>query len=392
MLVRRAYKTELDPNDKQRTLLAKHAGTARFAWNWGLARRIDEYKTTGKSSNAIEQHRQLNELKLTDLSWMYEVSKCAPQEALRDLDKAFRNFFEKRTKHPRFKSKRRGLGGFRLTGSITVEAGRIKLPRLGWLRLKESGYLPTDAKINSVTVKERAGRWFVSIQVEEDIVVPENQGAVIGLDLGLSSLVVGSDGSSLPPPKPLVRSLKRLRRLSRCHARKRKGSANRRKSARRLARLHYRVACRRTDYLHKATTRLARGKSVIVVESLNVSGMLQNRSLARSISDAGWSELLRQLGYKVTWYGSRLVEAGRFYPSTKTCSACGLVKDAMPLSERVYRCAGCGMEINRDLNAARNLEKLATASSVGSGLRPNACGDGPSGLSARQEPGISATW
>lgn len=384
MLVLRAYKTELDPNNVQRTLLAKHAGAARFTWNWALNRRIEEYKLTGKSSNAIEQHRQLNALKPTDFPWMYEVSKCAPQEALRDLDKAFRNFFAKRAKHPRFKSKKRGLGGFRLTGSIAVEAGRIKLPRIGWLRLKESDYLPTDAKINSVTVKERAGRWFVSVQVEEQIAVSENQGPAIGLDLGLKSFVVGSDGSSLEAPKPLLRSLRRLQRLSRQHSRKQKGSMNRSKSAKRLAKLHYRIGCQRADFLHKATSELAKTKSVIVVEDLNVGGMLKNRCLARSISDAGWSEFVRQLEYKSAWNGGRVVKAGRFFPSTKTCSACGMVKDEMPLSERTYCCDGCGLVIDRDVNAARNLLSLSTGSSPGF----EACGDSPLGGSVKQEPSV----
>ena len=383
MKILRAYKTEFDPNNVQRTLLAKHAGAARFTWNWALNRRIEEYKLTGKSSNAIEQHRQLNSLKPTDFPWMYEVSKCAPQEALRDLDKAFRNFFAKRAKHPRFKSKKHGLGGFRLTGSITIETDRIKLPRIGWLRLKESNYLPTDAKINSVTVKERAGRWFVSVQVEEQIAVSESQGPAIGLDLGLKSFVVGSDGSSLEAPKPLLRSLRRLQRLSRQHSRKQKGS-NRRKSAKRLARLHYRIGCQRADFLHKATSELAKTKSVIVVEDLNVGGMLKNHCLARSISDAGWSEFVRQLEYKTAWNGGSVVKAGRFYPSTKTCSACGMVKDAMPLSERTYCCDGCGLVIDRDVNAARNLLSLSSASSA----RFQACGDLPLGGSAKQEPSV----
>lgn len=384
MLVLRAYKTELDPNNVQRTLLAKHAGAARFTWNWALNRRIEEYKLTGKSSNAIEQHRQLNSLKPTDFPWMYEVSKCAPQEALRDLDKAFKNFFAKRSRHPRFKSKKRGLGGFRLTGSITIEAGRIKLPRIGWLRLKEVGYLPTDAKISSVTVKERAGRWFVSVQVEEQIAVSENQGPAIGLDLGLKSFVVGSDGSSLDAPKPLLRSLRRLQRLSRRHSRKQKGSMNRRRSAKRLAKLHYRISCQRADFLHKATSELAKTKSVIVVEDLNVGGMLKNHCLARSISDAGWSEFVRQLEYKATWNGGSVVKAGRFYPSTKTCSACGMVKGEMPLSERTYCCDGCGLVIDRDVNAARNLLSLSSASSA----RFQACGDSPLGGSMKQEPSV----
>lgn len=384
MKILKAYKTELDPNNVQRTLLAKHAGAARYTWNWALNRRVEEYKLTGKSSNAIEQHRQLNSLKPIDFPWMYEVSKCAPQEALRDLDKAFKNFFAKRSRHPRFKRKNRGLGGFRLTGSITIEAGRIKLPRIGWLRLKESDYLPTDAKINSVTIKERAGRWFVSVQVEEQIAVSENQGPAIGLDLGLKSFVVGSDGSSLEAPKPLLRSLRRLQRLSRQHSHKQKGSMNRRKSAKRLAKLHYRISCQRADFLHKATSDLTKTKSVIVVEDLNVGGMLKNHCLARSISDAGWSEFVRQLEYKAAWHGSKIVKAGRFYPSTKTCSACGMVKDEIPLSERTYCCDGCGLVLDRDVNAARNLLSLSTGSSSGF----QACGDSPLGGSAKQEPSV----
>ena len=392
MWIRRSYKVELDISNKQRTLLKKHAGVARFAFNWGLARRIDEYRSTGQSSNAIEQHKQLNAVKRAQFPWMYEVSKCAPQESLRDLDRAFKHFFRRckagdsNPGFPRFKNKKRGSGGFRLTGRFSVESRRIKLPRIGWLRLRESGYVPTDAKIDCVTVKERAGRWFISVQVQELRAVSMNHGPAIGLDVGLSSLVVGSDGSRLPPPKPLVRSLKRLQRLARRCANKRIGSANRRKSASKLAKLHYRVACQRSDVLHKATTRLAKTKSVIVVETLNVSGMLKNRSLARGIADASWSELVRQLTYKCEWYGSRLVKADRFFPSTKTCSGCGTVKDAVPLSERVYCCDGCGLVIDRDLNAAKNLLKLATASSVGRGPRPKACGDRLFGRSEKQEP------
>lgn len=384
MLVDRYYKTEIDPNNVQRTILAKHAGAARFTWNWALNRRMEEYKLTGRSSSAIDQHRQLNTLKAIEFPWMYDVSKCAMQESLRDLDKAFKNFFSGRTGYPKFKGKKHGLGGFRLTGAIHVEPDRIKLPRIGLLRLKESDYIPTIAKVKSVTVKERAGRWFVSVQVEEDIVVPENQGPAVGIDLGLKSLIVDSDGGSIPPPKPLFKSFKRLRRLSKRHSRKKKGSMNRRKSARKLARLHYRVACQRSDCLHKITTRLAKTKSVIVIEDLNISGMVRNHCLARSISDAGWSELVRRLEYKTKWYGSKLVKADRFFPSTKMCSGCGHVKDEMSLAERVYRCDYCGLVMDRDVNAAKNLLNQSTVSSTGF----QACGDSPLGGSMKQEPSV----
>ena len=386
MNIHKAYKTELDPTVPQQVLLVKHADTARFAWNWGLARRIEEYKLTGKSSNAIEQHRQLNALKRTDFPWMYEVSKCAPQAALQDIDKAFKNFWAKRARYPKFKSRYRAPYTFRLNGSIRVEPSRMKLPRIGWLRLKESGYLPLNAKINSATVREQAGRWFVSIQVEEEIVVPENQGPAVGLDLGLKSFVAGSDGLTLEAPKPLLHSLKRLRILSRRHSRKEKGSTNRKKSALRLAKLHYRIGCQRKDFLHKATSDLAKNKSVIVVEDLNVSGMVKNRHLSRSISDAGWSEFVRQLEYKASWYGSTVTKADRFFPSTKTCSGCGTVKDEMPLSERTYHCDRCGLILDRDVNASRNLLSLSTGSSSGF----EACGDLPLGESMKQEPSIVA--
>lgn len=384
MRLNKSYKTEIAPNNVQWTLLLKHAGVARFAWNWALARRIEEYKLTGKSSGYSEQNRQLNAIKRDEFPWMYEVSKCAAQESLLNLDDAFQKFFSKRAKYPRFKSKKRGVGGFRLKGSFAVTSRMIRLPRIGWLRLKESNYIPTDAKINSVTVKERAGRWFVSVQVEEEISVPENQGPAIGLDLGLKSFVVGSDGSSLDAPKPLLRSLKRLRVLSRRHSRKQKGSMNRRKAAKRLTRLHYRISCRRADFLHKATSDLAKTKSVIVVEDLNVRGMVRNRRLSRAISDAGWSEFVRQLEYKTTWNGGKVIKADRFFPSTKTCSACGTVKDEMSLSERTYHCEHCGLTLDRDLNAARNLLSLSTEGSSGF----EACGDSPLGGSAKQELNI----
>ncbi|MBM3239258.1 transposase [Candidatus Poribacteria bacterium] len=209
MIVLRADKTDLALNNKQRTSLAQHAGTARFAYNWGLSRKIETFKSGQKTPTAIELHRELNSLKKTDFPWMYEVSKCAPQEALRHLDKAFANFFRRvatkrgsatalstqkagmftgKVGFPKFNSKKPGQGSFRLTGSIRIEVKRIKLPRLGWLRLKESGYLPTDGiKILNATVSERAGRWFVSVQVEHEVVVEKARGEPCGVDLGINS-------------------------------------------------------------------------------------------------------------------------------------------------------------------------------------------------------------
>jgi len=374
MIIYRAYRTELDPNNRQRTLLLKSAGVARFAWNWGLHRRIQQYRATGRYENAIEQSRILNRYKKIFYPWMYEVSKCCAQEALRDLDRAFKNFFEGRAKFPKFKSKKRGVRSFRLTWRIKVFYDRIQLPRLGKIKLKEKGYLPVDTKILSATVSERAGRWFVSITVEQEIDVPKNNGPIVGVDLGIATMATVSDGTVFSNPRVLRRYERKLKRLQRSLSRKKKGSSNRAKVRNRLARLHLKIANIRKDAIHKATTWLARTKSVIVVEDLRVSGMAKNHHIAKAVYDVGMYEFRRQLEYKTRWYGSRLIVADRFYPSTKTCSSCGYAVREMPLSERVFRCPRCGLEINRDLNAAINLKKIGMVA-ASSAETLNACGE-----------------
>lgn len=362
MKVNCSYRYELDPNVQQRTLLVKHAGAARFAYNWGLAQRIALYQQTKTSTNAIEQHRELNRLKKTQYPWLYEVSKCAPQEALRDLDRAFANFFRglKTGRHvgfPRFRKKGRD-DRFRLTGAIRVMGRAVQLPRLGRIRLKEEPQV--QGRILSATVSREADRWYVSLTVDRDLPDPEPvRGPAIGIDVGLHhfATVVGDDGTvaKVEAPRPLQRTLRLLRRRQRQHSRKRNGSKNRRKSALRLARLHRRVRNIRRDFLHKLTTRLAKTKSVIVVEDLNVSGLLQTPHLARHIADSGWGEFRRMLAYKCPWYGSQLLVANRYYPSSKTCSACGHVLEALPLDAREWDCPVCGTHHDRDVNAAQNL-------------------------------------
>lgn len=392
MKIQRGYKTELDLNDRQRTACLRHAGAARFAYNWGLQRKMDAYQAGQPIPTAIDLHRELNARKKTAWPWLYEVSKCAPQEALRDLDRAFAHFFRRvelqkqgqqngPVGFPCFKSRKRGVGSFRLTGSIRVFPDRIQLPRLGRLRLKERGYLPSSGvKILSATVSERAGRWFVSLQVEEEIPdPPPAQGAPIGVDLGISTLATQSDGVTYANPRALTQAQQKLRRLQRQLARQQKGSRNREKTRRKIARLHYRIANIRRDALHQATSSIvaktkpaAERPSVVVIEDLNVSGMLQNHHLARAIADVGLYEFGRQLHYKATWAGSEIVVADRWYPSSKRCSRCGTLKAELDLSERMYECACCGLVMDRDLNAARNLVQLiSTASSAGS----NACGE-----------------
>jgi putative transposase len=374
MRLTRGYKTEIDLNNVQKTACLKHAGVARYTYNWGLRRYEEEYQAGRKAPNAISLHKELNILKETECPWMYEVSKCAPQESLRNLEKAFKNFFGKaklkaqgtyrgKLGYPRWKSKKQGIGSFRLTGAIHVFEDRIQLPRLGMLRLHEHGYIPTMAKVLSATVSEQAGHWFVSVQVEETVPDPiKATGPVIGIDVGIKALATVSNGTVIENPKALRSNLKKLRRVSRQHSRKHKGSANRAKATRKLARLHAHIANIRKDTLHKATSQMVmRTKSpeerpsVIVLEDLNVSGMLKNKRLSRAIADVGLSEFRRHIEYKAAQSGSTVQVVSRWHPSSKTCSSCGTIREALTLSERVFVCFDCGYVADRDYNAAKVL-------------------------------------
>lgn len=383
--INQAYRYELKPNDKQTGLLLQSCGVARFAWNWGLARRIalfEENDGRDKFTSAITQHRELNALKKSEFPWMYTASKCAPQEALRDLDKAFINFWRGRKTNRRVgfpKFKRKGVhDNFRLTGSIHILDDSVILPRLGKIGAKENtGKL--KGRVLSATVSREADRWFVSLGVErERMIPPRSDDGTVGIDLGINSFAVIYDGNNAEcvySPKPLESKIKRLRRLSRCHSRKQKGSNNRHKMALCLARLHRHIKNTRNDFLHKLTTSLAKTKSVIIIEDLNVKGMVRNHRLARSVADSGWGEFKRMIKYKTEWYGSKLLAVNRFEPTSKTCSECGAVNESLTLGDRRWVCMSCGVLHERDENAAKNirrlgLELLNTESSSGI----NACG------------------
>lgn len=389
-----AYKTELDPTRKQVATFLRHAGAARWAFNWGLQRKCESYKTWTASGrlgrlstpSAIDLHRELVILKKTPLEnggvpWMYEVSKWAPQQALRNLDRAYAEFFRRckgGSKHkgfPRFKSRKRGIGSFTLADrALRATETHVRLPKLGFIKLKERSYLPTSCvKILSATVSEKAGRWFVSLQVEQECELPPAPNRALGVDVGIKSLAVTSDGEAFANPKALRTAERRIRLAQKSVSRKVKGSANRRKAVHRLARQHYRVSCVRKDAIHKATSAITKRANVIVIESLNVAGMMKNHKLALAISDTGMSEFHRQLRYKAEWRGSTIIEADQFFPSSKRCSACGSVKESLSLAEREYACDLCGLTIDRDLNAAINLKNLAGSSPV-SACRPESAG------------------
>lgn len=414
VLVTQAYRFALDPTPARERALRSHAGAARFAWNWGLAACRDRYDTEGKWWSSTELHRLWNQVKKADpaLDWWNENSKCVYQEAFRDLDRALRDFVRSRKGarkgrplgFPRFKRRGRCRDSFRFGSGVMRCAGRtVTLPRLGTVATHESTRKLArrlengTARILSATVSRTAHRWFVSFTVQVDRASPERHarpGSVAGVDLGVTTLLTAVDErgtvTEIAGPKALRAGLRRLQRLGRAHSRTRPGSANRGKAARRLARHHARVTAVRIDALHKATTALATRYETVVVEDLNVTGMVANRRLARAVADQGFATVRRMLEYKTGWNGGDLVVADRWFPSSKICSGCGGRKPSLSLSERTFRCDVCGLVVGRDVNAAINLRDLAASGAE----RLNACGgDVRPGLAGRppvkQEPGTA---
>ncbi len=327
---------------------------------------------------------------------MYETSKCAPQEALRNLHRAFKNFYRglktgKKIGFPRFK--RRGVrDSFRLYGTIRFQKRAIQLPRIGKVRIKEKRKSYYSGRILSVTVRRQANRWFVSVAVEEDILDPQLvRGAPVGVDLGVKTLATLSDGTTFANSRALGSRLRKLKQLHKSLSRKKKGSKNREKAKLRLAKMYLRVFNIRQDTLHKLTTYLTKSHSKVVIEDLNVSWMLKNRRLARAIADVGFYEFRRQLKYKCQWYGSELIVVSRTFPSSKMCSQCGHRKKELSLAEREYHCDQCGFEIDRDLNAALNLVAVSlpeTENACGEEVRHSKSSEICHAASMKQEPNI----
>lgn len=381
--VRQAFKYELDPTNVQRSRLMSFCGTSRFAWNWGLEEVTRCLDAGERVPTAFDLNNLWNQRKQVDAPWWHEVSAHVPQQAFSDLHRALGAFWRQRAGFPRFKAKGRSKDSFRVR-DVKARERHALVPRIGWIRTKE----PTTklrGRITSATVSRVANRWFVSFAVEVDRAIPAKRtGPATGIDLGLTAFATLSDGTVIPHPKPYKAGLRKLRRLNKEVARKQEGSANRRKAVMKLARHHAKVANIRKDCISKATTELARTKPVLVIEDLHVAGMKRNRHLARAINDAGWGEFRRQLVYKAEWYGSALIIADRFMPSSKTCSECGWVKHDLTLKDREFRCEDCGIVLDRDLNAARNLQHVAASVSE----TINACGDGSSGPATSGETAV----
>lgn len=382
----RAYKLRLYPNASQRSELERSFGAARWTWNRSLEYRSKAYRRRGESVTGIDFSRLLTRLKQTDrYGWLKEVPATVLVAKLRDQDVAFRNFFAKRARYPRFK--KRGYAQsvtFQLdqrhaTKQAAWTAGSILLPKLG--AFKYRGHNHPRAMPKLVTIRRTAcGQYYASFAVEADIRVKPITGKMVGVDLGVKDLATLSDGAKIANPKHLNTNLRLLAHRQRTVSRRVKGSNRYHDARRRVARVHQRIRDSRRDALHKLTTMLTNENQVVCIEDLNVKGMVRNRRLARSIADASFAELRRQLEYKSAWYGRTLLVVDQWFPSSKLCSDCGHKLDEMNLSVRQWACPKCGAEHDRDENAAVNIlhEGLKQLEPAGSwGLRVEGSSAGP---------------
>ncbi|MBN6051705.1 transposase [Nonomuraea sp. RK-328] len=356
--VKRAYKYRFYPTPEQAEQLARTFGCVRLVYNKTLAERTRAYTSEGRRVSYAESSAALTAWKKTgELAFLNEVSSVPLQQALRHLQTAFANFFARRAKYPSFKSRKKSRASAEYTRSaFTWRDGRLTLAKMRQpLDIVWSRPLPEGARPSTVTVsQDAAGRWFVSVLVEETIRPLPPAADRVGIDTGITALAALSTGEKIVNPKHERADRRRLARAQRDLARKEKGSANRRKAKLKVARIHARITDRRRDFLHKLTTRLVRENQTVVIEDLAVRNMVKSHSLARAVCDASWRRMRSMLEYKAAWYGRELVVIDRWFPSSKMCSTCGAVQEKMPLAVRTWECA-CGALHDRDVNAAINI-------------------------------------
>jgi len=370
MKQKKAYKYRIYPTDEQKQMLAQTFGCCRYVYNWALRLKTDAYYQRGERMYYEHLSQALTSLKKQEESaWLNNVSSVPLQQALRHLERAFLNFFEGRAQYPTFKKKHGAQAATYASSAFKWDGTNLTLAKMDRpLDIHWSRPLPKGCKPTTITVtKDCSNRYFVSLLVEEDIQTLPVVNKQVGLDLGLKSMVITSDGQTYGNPKFFARDEKKLAQAQRRHAKKKKGSKNRAKAKLKVARVHARIADRRRDYQHKLSTHIIRENQIVCVEDLQVKNMVKNHRLAKAISDVGWSELVRQLEYKAEWYGRTLVKIDKFYPPSKRCFDCGHILDSLTLDIRHWVCPECGVEHERDINAAKNI--------VAAGLAVLACGE-----------------
>lgn len=357
-----SYKYRAYPTSDQQNLLAKTFGCVRFVWNSILEWRNNEYALNGTKIGYAQSTSKLTEIKQNvDFAWLYDVSNVALQQSLRNQDKAFKNFFAKRSNYPRFKSKHAKQSIRLMSNAFRIKDGLLYIAKSDEpLRLVYTRNLPD--KVFSITISmDKAGRYFVSFHGEAKKSLLTISDKSIGIDLGLTSFIATSDGEKIEAPKIYRKNEEKLAKYQKRMERKQKESKNRNKARLKVARLHTKIADTRNDFLHKLSTRIIRESQTISVEDLNIAGLQKNHCLAKSIADASWSEFVRQLEYKSSWYGRTFVKISRWYPSSQICSFCGHKDGKKALNIREWICSECGTNHDRDTNAAININTAGLA-------------------------------
>lgn len=378
--LRKVYRFRLCPTQAQGQTFLSLAGSRRFVFNWALARRKAHYAETQKTLSLKDLSAELTALKKQEeTAWLKESDSQLLQQALQDCDRAFKSFFEKRARFPRFKSKHRDTPAFRIPQRVRADRNRLYVPKVGWVKFRKSRDM--DGTTKSATFKREAdGHWYVSLVSEFEMPdvplppVPESE--VVGIDLGLKDFVTLSDGRRKPAERFFRKAEWKLRRAAKTLSRRKRGSNRYAKACRKLARVHRRVANQRNDFVHQTTAELVKGFSGFCIENLSVKGMAKTK-LSKSVLDAAFGEFRRQLEYKSIWHRKHLAVVDRFFPSSKLCGECGAINTELTLSDREWTCA-CGAVHDRDLNAARNIKReglsLIRAVAVGYPETLNACG------------------
>jgi putative transposase len=356
--IKRAYRFRFYPTPEQEVILARTFGCARFAYNHMLRLRTDAWMQRQERIGYHESSGVLTVLKKQpEYAWLNEVSSVPVQQALRHLQTAFANFFARRTSYPQFKRKDGKQSAEYTTSAFKWDGQLLKLAKMPQpLNIRFSRTIPKAATVTTVTViKDTADRYFVSLLCDDAVAAKPAVQSKVGVDLGLTHFAILSTGEKVVSPNTFRRNETKLAKLQRKLAKKQKGSNRRIKAKLKVARLHARIADSRRDFLHKLSTRLINENQVIAIESLAVSNMQKNRCLSKSISDASWSEFVRQLEYKALWYGRELIGIDKWFPSSRRCSDCGYTLPKMPLNVRQWTCPECGTVHDRDINAARNV-------------------------------------
>ena len=351
----KANKFRIYPNKNQKVLLAKHFGTTRFIYNWGLNLKQKSYQETQENLSRFSMQDMLPAMKKTkEFEWLKEINSQTIQATLIHLDQSFTSFFRKNSQFPKFKSKHHSKASFEVPQNTKVDFNnkRVMIPKFGKKGIRCHFSKKFEGQIKSSTVsRNSSGQYFISILVEDNLELPNkpeiNADETIGIDLGIKTFAVTSNGEKFKNPKYLKKSEKKLIKAQRNLSHKTKGSSNRSKARVKVARIHQKISNQRKDFLHKLSTKLISENQTICLEDLNVKGMMQNRKLAKSISDCSWSEFVRMLEYKAEWRGKNIVKIGKFEPSSKLCT-CGVKNDNLALKDREWTCSSCGLTHDRD--------------------------------------------